>query len=76
MANTIKIKQSSTASNVPTAGQLQQGELAINTADEKLYSKNSSNVIFEVGGVVGTTTFISATEPGGWVEGDIWIETA
>lgn len=48
MANTIQIKRSSTASAVPSAGQLEQGELAINIADEKLYSKNSSNVVFEI----------------------------
>lgn len=48
MANTIILKRSSTASDVPTAGQLQQGELAINIADEKLYSKNSSDVVFEI----------------------------
>lgn len=44
MANTIKIKQSATASNVPTAGQLVQGELAINVADRKLYSKDATTV--------------------------------
>lgn len=49
MANIIKTKQSSTALDVPTAGQLEQGELAINIADEKLYSKNSSDAIFELG---------------------------
>ena len=50
MANTIQIKRSSTASDVPTVGQLEQGELALNIVDEKLYSKNSSDAIFEIGG--------------------------
>lgn len=41
----ISIYYSTTASNVPTAGNLVAGELAINTADGKLYFKNSSNVV-------------------------------
>ena len=60
MPNTIIIKNSSTVSDVPTAGQLEQGELAINLLDEKLYSKNSSDLIFEIGGGGGAaaTNFI------------------
>lgn len=51
MANTIQLKRSSTASNVPTAGELAEGELAMNTnpADRKLYSKDSGGTVFEVG---------------------------
>jgi len=49
MANTIKIKQSSVASRVPQASDLEQGELAINTNDEKLYTKNSSGTVVELG---------------------------
>lgn len=48
MANTIITKNSSTASDVPTAGQLSTGELAVNTNDEKIYSKNASTV-FKIG---------------------------
>lgn len=48
MPNTIIHKRSSTGSNVPTAGEVEQGELAINTADERVWSKNSSNVIWEI----------------------------
>ena len=51
MATTIKIKSSSVASKVPTAGQLEVAELAINLADQKLYSKDASNTVFELGGV-------------------------
>jgi len=47
MANTIKIKNSGTASNVPAS--LEYGELGINYADGKLFYKNSSNVIVEFG---------------------------
>lgn len=45
MSNTIKIKNSGTAANVPTS--LEHGELAINYSDGKLYYKNSSNTIVE-----------------------------
>lgn len=45
MANTIKIKRSSTASATPNS--LDYGELALNYADGKLFYKNSSNQIVE-----------------------------
>ncbi len=45
MANTIKIKNSGTSSNIPNS--LEHGELAINYADGKLYYKNNSNSIVE-----------------------------
>jgi len=47
---TVKIKQSSVASKIPVAGDISQGELALNTADQKLYSKDGSGTIFEIGG--------------------------
>ena len=49
MSNTIQIKRSSTAASVPTAGQLAVGELAVNLADRKLYTKNASNAVVELG---------------------------
>jgi hypothetical protein len=66
MPNTIIIKNSSTVSDVPTAGQLEQGELAINLLDEKLYSKNSSNVIFEIGAGGGADLAADETVTGTW----------
>ena len=45
MANQILLKKSSVAARVPVVGDLAYGELAINYIDEKLYFKNSSNVI-------------------------------
>lgn len=41
MANTIKLKRSSTADAVPTTGQLALGEIAINTNDGKVYIKKN-----------------------------------
>jgi hypothetical protein len=52
MANTIKIKNSGTASNVPTS--LEFGEIALNYADGKLYYKNSLNSIVEFSSAGGS----------------------
>ena len=48
MANVIKIKKSSTATKVPAAGDLEQGELAINTTDEKLFTKNTAGTVVQL----------------------------
>jgi hypothetical protein len=45
MANKLLLKKSSVVNRVPTAGDLEYGELALNYADEKLYFKNSSNLV-------------------------------
>jgi hypothetical protein len=49
----ISIYYSSTASNTPTAGNLVAGELAINTADGKLFYKDSSGVVQVIAGKGG-----------------------
>jgi hypothetical protein len=62
VAQTIKLKRSAVANKVPTTGDLNLGELAINTYDGKLYLKKDSGTasIVEVGagggGGGGTTT--------------------
>jgi len=48
MANTIITKNSSTASAVPSAGSLTQGELAVNVTDKKLYTKDSGGSVVEI----------------------------
>ena len=45
MSTKIILKKSSVASKIPTTGDLDYGELAINYAEGRLYYKNSSNVI-------------------------------
>jgi len=47
---TIITKNSSTASAVPSAGVLTQGELAVNVTDKKLYTKNSGGAVVSLGG--------------------------
>lgn len=49
MPSTILLKRSSTASSVPAAGSLQAGELAVNLADQKLYSKTAGGTVVPVG---------------------------
>jgi hypothetical protein len=45
----IQLYYSSTTTNAPTSGNLAAGELAINTADGKLFYKDSSNVVQVIG---------------------------
>jgi hypothetical protein len=48
--NTFLLKRSNVAGNIPTAGQIQLGELALNTADVKLYaSGTTTNSILPIG---------------------------
>ena len=63
MAGTqIKIKQSAVLGKIPTAASLTQGELALNTVDQKLYSKDGSNTVFEIGGASAGANEILTTE--------------
>lgn len=48
MADVIRHKRSATAAAVPSAGQLELGELAINVADGRLYFKTSAGAIIAV----------------------------
>lgn len=49
MATKIVTKNSSTASAVPTASDLVQGELAVNVTDKRLFTENNSGVVVELG---------------------------
>lgn len=55
MPTKIQIKRSSVAGKVPTDTQLDVGELAVNLADQKLYTKNTSGSVVEISGGAGTT---------------------
>lgn len=52
----IKPKKSSTAGEVPQAADLEVSELAVNTADGKLFTKHTDNSIKEIGGGTDITT--------------------
>jgi hypothetical protein len=64
MTNTIKIKRSAVASKVPQTGDLELGELAINTHDGKLFTKkdNGSASIVEIGGAGGNVALNDLTD--------------
>ena len=51
MSTVIKVKRSETASSVPTTSDLAVGEIAVNTADKKVYVRSSGGVV-EVANVV------------------------
>lgn len=68
MPNKIIIKKSSVAAKVPLATDLEIGELAVNLADQKLYSKNASGTVVLVGNNAnGTVTSVTA---GSYLTGD------
>jgi hypothetical protein len=60
----ISLYYSTTASAVPSAGNLVAGELALNTADMKLYAKNSAGTVTLLAsnaGASGSVTSVSGT---------------
>ena len=61
---TIITKNSGTASSVPTGAQLTAGELAVNTADKRLFTKNGGGTVVELG-----TNPSSLTLPNGTANG-------
>jgi hypothetical protein len=50
VSTTIKLKRSSVADAVPTSGDLEVGELAVNTADGTLFTKHTDNSIVALTG--------------------------
>jgi hypothetical protein len=73
MPNIIKHKRNSVAGTVPGSGALDQGELAINIADGKFYTKNSSNNIINLG--VSSVSGTIITPASGLFSGSVGIGT-
>lgn len=63
-------KKSTVVGKAPLPTDLEIGELAVNTADKKLYTKHSDNSVI----VVGTFITISSTEPSNPQLNDLWIQ--
>ena len=63
-------KRSTVAGKVPLSSDLDIGELAVNTADKKLYTKHSNNAVVQI----GTTITISSTAPASPAINDLWIQ--
>jgi hypothetical protein len=77
MANTIQLRRSATANAVPTTTQLALGELAINTADGKIYLKKNisgTESIVEIG-AGGASISVSDTSPASPINGSLWWDT-
>ena len=55
MATVIKLKKSEVASSIPDTGDIVQGEVAINSADKKIYVRDSSDNIVEIANTAGET---------------------
>ena len=53
---TILLKRSLIAGTVPTAGDLEVGEVGVNVADGAMYTKNGSNDIVLLGGLQDGST--------------------
>ena len=62
MAVTIQHKRNSTSGNAPGATDIEQGEIAINLADLRMFTKDHNNAIQRIGGedVVATLDFTKA----------------
>ena len=63
MSTVIKLKRSETPSQIPGAGSLETGELAMNITDGKFYTKNSGGSVVEIGGA-GSVTIQDVTDNG------------
>jgi hypothetical protein len=73
MANIIKIKSSETINKIPQAADLQVAELAINLADQKIYSKKSNGSVIPLG-ANGVQVYIQETAPTIAKDGDFWVK--
>lgn len=63
-------KKSTVAGKAPIAADLVVGELAVNTADKKLYTKHSDNSIVQI----GVSVTVSSTAPTSPSINDLWIQ--
>ena len=70
MTTVFKPKRSEVAASIPTTGQLEVGEIALNITDGKFYTKTSGNVVKEVGGA-GAITLQGVTNNGAVSTNDI-----
>ena len=75
MSTVILPKRSSTALAIPSAGSLAIGELAMNLADGKFYSKTTGGSVIEMGGA-GSVTLQDVTTNGATTNNDIILDGA
>ena len=70
MATQILPKRSETSLAIPTTSDLAVGEIAMNIADGKFFTRTSGNVIKEMGGA-GAVTLQDVTTSGATTNNDI-----
>jgi len=75
MTTVFKPKRSEVAAAIPTSGQLEAGEIALNVTDGKFYTKTTAGVVKEVGGA-GSVTLQGATNSGNTTTNDIILNGA
>ena len=68
----IKLKRSHVAGTKPSTGNLAEGEVAINTADGKIYSRDDSDNIVELGGLQDGIS-LPTSDPS--VAGALWSDS-
>jgi hypothetical protein len=73
MSFSIKHKNTSAPGKVPQPADIERGEIAVNLADKKLFTKDVNDTIVELGG--GGIT-IADTAPVGAKAGDLWFDSA
>ena len=73
MTTVIKPKRSETELQIPSSGALAVGELAMNVADGKFYTKTSTGTVKEIGGA-GAVTLNSVTTAGATTTNDIIMD--
>ena len=61
MATVIKPKKSETANSVPGTSDIVVGEMAVNTADKKIYIRDSSDNIVTLGSAAAGATSNAVT---------------
>ena len=71
MSTTILLKKSTTGGASPLSADIAAGELALNLADRKIYTRDAANNVFTLDGA-----YVDSTAPGNPVEGDLWYDTA
>jgi len=75
MTTVYKPKRSEVAAAIPTSGQLEAGEIALNVTDGKFYTKTTAGVVKEVGGA-GAVTLQGVTNIGATTTNDIVLNGA
>ena len=75
MTTVFKPKRSEVAASIPTSGQLEAGEIALNITDGKFYTKTTAGVVKEVGGA-GAVTLQGVTNIGATTTNDIVLNGA